>query len=275
MTIEVRQQKSLESKTRTVKPFKYTKCVHVLQKIPEFDPTVPRSSDNTSATSDSPCDVLLDPDTTAIASVMLLLSRVQYHQQAERKLITVDQHRVVTWQDRLEWRKNVGKDKAKQQQPINLPTKTSGMENLILAYMSTVTKDLVAAFKAKISIKRSDLNARKPNKWMRMADMYMATGEGALHSVLSPRRGRIYQFLVPQPTLTYRQKLTLNWQQLAIVIHQDKRAVVMIAIMVLKQNLKLRRMQWRTLWNRSKEAVPPWHTIKLVSKAIPSTKANK
>jgi hypothetical protein len=43
--------------------------------------------------------------------------------------------------------------------------------------MSAVTKDLVAAFKANTSMKREDLMTRKHDKWMKMADMYMACGQ--------------------------------------------------------------------------------------------------
>jgi hypothetical protein len=43
--------------------------------------------------------------------------------------------------------------------------------------MSAVTKDLVAAFKANTSMKREDLTARKHDKWMKMADVYIACGQ--------------------------------------------------------------------------------------------------
>ena len=56
--------------------------------------------------------------------------------------------------------------------------RTSGnLVNEFLADMSAVTKDLVAAFKANTSMKREELMARKHDKCMKMAEMYVACGQ--------------------------------------------------------------------------------------------------
>jgi hypothetical protein len=40
-----------------------------------------------------------------------------------------------------------------------------------------VTQDLVAAFKANTVLKQQDLQARREDKWMRMAELYFSCGE--------------------------------------------------------------------------------------------------
>ena len=56
--------------------------------------------------------------------------------------------------------------------------RTSGnLANEFLADMSALTEDLVAAFKANTSMKREELTARKHDKWMKMAEMYVACGQ--------------------------------------------------------------------------------------------------
>ncbi len=61
---------------------------------------------------------------------------------------------------------------------IDPSARTGGVvANELLIDMSAATKDLVASFKAFSSMQHENLTARKHDKWMKMADMYMACGQ--------------------------------------------------------------------------------------------------
>ena len=50
-------------------------------------------------------------------------------------------------------------------------------DNQLLSNVSAATKELVDAFKANINIKKSYVKAQGQNKWMRMAETYLACGQ--------------------------------------------------------------------------------------------------
>jgi hypothetical protein len=73
--------------------------------------------------------------------------------------------------------KKLEKVRSSSKASIDPSARTGGVvANELLVDMSAATEDLVASFKAFSSMKHENLTSRKHNKWMKMADMYMACG---------------------------------------------------------------------------------------------------
>jgi hypothetical protein len=73
--------------------------------------------------------------------------------------------------------KKMEKVRSSSKASVDPSARTGGVvANELLVDMSAATKDLVASFKAFSSMKHENLTSRKHNKWMKMADMYMACG---------------------------------------------------------------------------------------------------
>jgi len=159
-------------------PFKYAKCVPVLHKLPKFDPMV-RNGGVTSVTSadSAPCEAL---DTDADGDQCSVAVRTPGSQNKKNVNNSVPAQG-------SELPRPIGMKKAKKLEKVRSSaakasidsgrTSSDNVANEFLADMSAVTKDLVAAFKANTSMKREDLTARKHDKWMKMADVYIACGQ--------------------------------------------------------------------------------------------------
>ena len=157
-------------------PFKYAKCVPVLHKLPKFDPMVRTSAGVMSETTDSPCDAL-DTDADGDQSSVVVRTPGSRSKRNVNNSVPAQGSKLP---------RPIGMKKAKKLEKVrSSATKasidsagTSGVPaNKFLADMSAVTKDLVVAFKANTSLKREDLMARKHDKWMKMAEMFMACGQ--------------------------------------------------------------------------------------------------
>ena len=123
----------------------------------------------------------------------------------------------------------IGMKKAKKLEKVQSSSKvssdssarTSGVANEFLSDMSAVTKDLVAAFKANTSMKREDLMTRKHDKWMKMADMYMACGQREKALAILAKIQDEESFL-PALRLTTRLKYHQQLMLDVLLVHQQE-----------------------------------------------------
>ncbi len=142
--------------------FKYAKCVPVLQKLPKFDPIVGVArSVKTSATIDSPSDLLVEPDADDKNDGSSAAKKVNNSGQPQGSDLA----------------RSIGMKKAKKLEKVRSSSKASidpsartvgVVANELLVDMSAATKDLVASFKASSSMKHENLTARKHDKWMKI-----------------------------------------------------------------------------------------------------------
>jgi hypothetical protein len=157
-------------------PFKCAKCVPVVHQLPKFDPmitsVVSHSSPDDAADDDSnACDVVRNPPrrgnvtNTAPAQGSVLARPVGM--KKAKKLASLEQ-------SALKQRANVTSN-------LTLgPTSSAAALLEDKTEMVGVTKELVAVFKANTMLKEKDSQARKEDRWIRMAEMYMSAGQKEL-----------------------------------------------------------------------------------------------
>ena len=133
--------------------FKYAKCVPVLHKLPKFDPMVGVArSVKTSATTDSPCDLLVEPDANDKNDGSSAAKKVNNSGQPQGS----DLARPIG----MKKAKKLEKVRSSSKASIDPSARTDGVvANELLVDMSVATKDLVASFKAFSSMKHENLTA--------------------------------------------------------------------------------------------------------------------
>jgi hypothetical protein len=165
------------------KPFKYAKCVPILHKLPKFDPMIvmnnssPSShlgigADDDSSTSHQSHVVTTTPP-TVVSKEGQTKKNVNNSAPAKGSKMT----------------RPIGMKKAKKLAKLEEETArkkqsvASGVASMPATFATAtesimgVTQDLVAAFKANTVLKQQDLQARREDKWMRMAELYFSCGE--------------------------------------------------------------------------------------------------
>ena len=159
-------------------PFKCAKCVPIVHKLPKFDPMLsnvarlstgnPDDDSDADTTSDLVRkDAAKKKETNAAPAQGSNLARPVGMKKA-KKLAKLEQ-------SAMKQRANVS--------PLPGPTSSTAASASAAALLQDksemlgVTKELVAVFRASTMLKTKDLNARQEERWMRMAEMYMAAGE--------------------------------------------------------------------------------------------------
>jgi hypothetical protein len=136
--------------------FMHAKCVPVSHKRPKFDPMVGMArSVKTSATIDSPSDLLVEPDAND-NNVSSAAKKVNNNRQSQGS----DLARPIGIMKKA---KKLEKVQSSSKVLIDPSARTSGVlaNELLVDMLSAATKDLVASFKAFSFMKHENVTARK------------------------------------------------------------------------------------------------------------------
>ena len=165
-------------------PFKYAKCVPILHKLPKFDPmfvmndSSPSSylgdgADDDSTSTGHQSNVVTTTPPTGLSKAGTQKKRVNNAAPPQGSKLA----------------RPIGMKKAKKLARLEEETArskqsaASGVASMPGTFAAAtegivgVTQDLVAAPKASSSLKEQELLARRDEKWMRLAEMYISAGE--------------------------------------------------------------------------------------------------
>jgi hypothetical protein len=165
-------------------PFKYAKCVPVLHKLPKFDPML-LIMNNSSPSSYLGVGADDDSSTGHQSNVVTATPPMGVSKEGTRKKKV--NNAAPAQGSKLA--RPIGMKKAKKLAKLEDETArkkqsvASGVASMPGTFTTAtegimgVTQDLVAAFKANTVLKEQDLQARREDKWMRIAEMYFSCGE--------------------------------------------------------------------------------------------------
>ena len=169
-------------------PFKYAKCVPILHKLPKFDPMLAVTKDSSPSSylgvggaTDKNDNRSMGLESNVVTTTPPTGGSKQQDGRTKKKV----NNDAPAQGSKLT--RPIGMKKAKKLAKLEDETarmnKQSGAASMPGTFATAtesimgVTQDLVAAFKANTVLKEQELQARREDKWMRMAEMYFACGE--------------------------------------------------------------------------------------------------